>query len=160
DDYWKRRSIRERAREINVPALSFGGWFDNYVESDLDLFSRLAAAHKPVETWIGPWAHNPGLKFPTVNFGPEAHIPIRSTQAAWFDRWLHRDSSSEETKLPLLHLFVMGPNIWREEHEWPLARARFTAFYLTSEGHANTHSGDGALLRHPIVQGPPDIYTY
>lgn len=160
DSYWKRHSIRERARQIHVPVLSFGGWFDNYVESDLDLFSRLAAAHKPMESWIGPWAHNPALKFSTVNFGPQAGVAIRATQADWFDRWLGRNPSGEDSRLPLLHIFVMGPNIWREEHEWPLARAHFTPFYLSSGGHANTRSGDGVLYRHPVLKTAPDTYIY
>jgi putative CocE/NonD family hydrolase len=100
------------------------------------------------------------LRFPTADFGPEASIPIRATQADWFDRWCNRTRASEEPKLPLLHIFVMGPNIWREEHEWPLARARFTPFYLSSAGHANTREGDGTLARHPVHHTSPDTYTY
>jgi hypothetical protein len=160
DAYWKSHSIRERASQVDVPVLSMGGWFDNYAESDLDMFSRLSTAHKRVETWIGPWAHNPALKFPTRNFGPEASIPIRSTQADWFDRWSHATSQSSDFGPSVLHIFVMGPNMWREEHEWPLARTRYTAFYLSSEGHANTRAGDGELFRRPIRKAQPDIFTY
>ena len=160
DAYWKAQSIRERIHQIDVPVLSMGGWFDNYVESDLDMFARLSAAHKTVETWIGPWGHNPGLSFPTRDFGPEATIPIRSTQADWFDRWAGRASAIAEPPAPLLHIFVMGPDIWREEHEWPLSRARSTPFYLSSGGHANTGTGDGALDRYPVRKSPPDTFTY
>lgn len=160
DAYWKRHSIRERVRQIDAPALSIGGWFDNYVESDLDMFTRLSALHKDIETWIGPWAHNPSLKFSTRDFGPEAMIPIRSTQADWFDRWLGKTPALNESKLPLLHIFVMGPNVWREEHEWPLARSRDTPFYLSSGGHANTRAGDGALSRQPVRKASPDTFTY
>lgn len=45
----------------------------------------------------------------------------------------------------MLHVFVMGPNVWREEHEWPLARTQYTRLYLGSGGHANSASGDGIL---------------
>ena len=149
DFYWRAHSIRLQASRIRVPVLSFGGWFDNYAEGDLDIFARLASEHHPIETWIGPWGHNPGLSFPTRDFGAEAKIPIRSTQADWFDRWLHPTPALSEAKLPLLHIFVMGPDVWREEHEWPLARARYTPFYLVSQGRANTREGDGALLHEP-----------
>ena len=44
-----------------------------------------------------------------------------------------------------VRLYVMGANVWRDEQEWPLARARETAWYLRSDGHANTASGDGRL---------------
>ena len=160
DAYWRARSIRERTRQIDVPALSMGGWFDNYVESDLDMFGRLAAANKRIETWIGPWGHNPMLKFATHDFGPDAIISIRGKQADWFDYWTSRTPQASPPRLPILHLFLMGPNIWREEHEWPLARTRYTAFYLSSGGHANTSDGDGALYRHPIPKAKPDTFTY
>ena len=44
---------------VTIPVLSMGGWFDNYAESDLDVFSRLSRQNKSVETWIGPWGHDP-----------------------------------------------------------------------------------------------------
>jgi putative CocE/NonD family hydrolase len=159
DEYWKRLSIRERIRQVHVPVLSLGGWFDDYAESDLDAFSRLARRGETVETWIGPWAHNPAWKFPTRDFGPQARIAIRQTQAAWFDRWLSTPVEPEAGGA-LLHLFVMGPNVWREEHEWPLARTHYTPLYLDSRGRANGPSGDGTLRWQPVHKAPADIFTY
>ena len=163
DSFWRRFSIREQIQRVEVPVLSFGGWFDEYAESDLDAFARLAKRHEAVETWIGPWAHNPGWKFPTRDFGPQAVLPIRTKQADWFDRWVKKAPSlAEETEAetPLLHLFVMGPNVWREEHEWPLARTRQTPLYLNSEGHANSSAGDGVLHWQPVKESPSDVFTY
>jgi uncharacterized protein len=162
DTYWKSLSIREQIRRVSIPVLSFGGWFDNYAESDLDAFSRLASRNQPVETWIGPWGHNPGWKFPTRDFGSEAAIQIRATQADWFDRWLKKRPAPEqaEAATPLLHIFVMGPNEWREEREWPLARTRYTPMYLSSQGHANSASGDGILQWQPVQKSPADTFTY
>jgi putative CocE/NonD family hydrolase len=160
DVYWRSHSIRERAKQVDVPVLSIGGWFDNYAESDLDMFSRISAAHKPVEAWIGPWAHNPFLKFPTLDFGRNAIIPIRSKQADWFDRWMRAASEPASNYIPNLHIFVMGPNVWREEHEWPLARTRYTPFYLASDGHANSREGDGVLSRRTTRKARPDTFAY
>ena len=68
-------------------------------------------------------------------------------QLEWFNRWLKtpsdRDKEESSEAAAVLHIFVMGANIWREEHEWPLARARMTPLYLTSAGRANSSSGDG-----------------
>jgi len=157
DQYWRKLSIRDQLERVQVPVLSFGGWFDAYAEGDLDAFSRLAAQGKAIETWIGPWWHNPALKFPTRDFGPLAIPAIRSKQAAWFDRWLKRSREDRNADLfrPTLHIFVMGPNIWREEHEWPLARTRYTPLYLASNGRANSASGDGALLWKPLGEPNP-----
>lgn len=161
DAYWRSASIREKLQHVTVPVLSLGGWFDEYAESDLDAFARLAKRGHAVETWIGPWSHNPGWRFSTRDFGVQAALPIRKKQAEWFDRWLqHPGGEPIEAALPLLHLFVMGPNVWREEHEWPLARTRYTPAYLTSSGHANTAAGDGLLQWEPVREGKSDSFTY
>lgn len=161
DSFWKRKSVRDQLLRVNIPVLSLGGWFDDYAESDLDAFSRLAKRHNTVETWIGPWAHNPGLTFPTRDFGPQAALPIRTNQAEWFDHWLKQPLAERpEPAGPLLHIFVMGPNSWREEHEWPLARTHYTPLYLRSNGHANSLAGDGALHWQPVQKSQFDTFTY
>jgi putative CocE/NonD family hydrolase len=162
DSFWKNFSIRERIARVDVPVLSFGGWFDNYAESDLDAFSRLAVQHKTVETWIGPWAHNPAVRFPTHDFGPDALLIFRRMQAEWFDRWLAPPPRGRhmEPYRPSLHLFVMGANVWREEHEWPLARTRYTPAYLNSRTHANSVLGDGTLQWGPAGTSNPDTFIY
>ena len=54
----------------------------------------------------------------------------------------------------------MGANVWRNENEWPLARTKYSKFYLHSGGQANTRDGNGAL--RTIVPGDelPDSYLY
>jgi hypothetical protein len=162
DAYWKALSIREKLNQVSVPVLSLGGWFDEYAESDLDAFSRLSKRHQPIETWIGPWSHNPATKFPGVDFGPQAQIPIRTKQAEWFNRQIKAGSEQTESAAgnSSLHIFVMGANLWREEHEWPLARMRLTPVYLNSNGHANSVGGDGALQWVPVRKSPSDQFTY
>ena len=163
DDYWKSLSVRERLDRVNIPVLSIGGWFDNYAESDLDAFSRLNKRKAVIETWIGPTGHNPAFRFPTRDFGTQAMLPVRTMQLNWFDSWMKHSNITEhlQSQAAPLHLFVMGANVWREEHEWPLARTRFTPLYLTSDGHANTRQGDGELTwRHPGGKEPVDQFTY
>lgn len=161
DAYWKAFSVRQQLNRVEIPVLSLGGWFDNYAESDLDAFARLSRRHDNIETWIGPWAHNPGLKFATRDFGAQAAVPIRLKQADWFDRWMRAAANqADETSAASLHIFVMGPNVWREEHEWPLARTRYTPIYLSSNGHANSASGDGRLQWQTVRRSQADVFTY
>lgn len=55
----------------------------------------------------------------------------------------------------------MGRNIWRDENEWPLARAKNTAYYLQSDGRANSRQGDGRLSTAPsTAQDSSDEYIY
>lgn len=162
DAYWKTLSIRQQIDRVNVPVLSIGGWFDDYAESDLDAFSRLTKRKAIIETWIAPTGHNPSIPFKTRDFGPTSKLPVRSLQLEWFDWWLKRPNAAEraDPPAPKLHIFVMGPNIWREEHEWPLARTRYAPLYLSSGGHANSVEGDGGLSWYAVSKQPPDQFTY
>jgi uncharacterized protein len=161
DQFWLGLSVRNQLPEVTAAVSSIGGWFDNYVESDLDAFSHLAKRGLPIETWIGPWAHTLLRKYPTIDFGPIATPRVRALQLAWFDRFLKVPVEADrQPPLPLLHIFVMGPDVWRDEHEWPLARTRFTPFYLESGGHANAASGDGELTSRFRGGQIPDHFVY
>jgi putative CocE/NonD family hydrolase len=54
----------------------------------------------------------------------------------------------------------MGENRWRDEHEWPLARTRYTPYYLRSGGRADTAAGDGTLDPRAPGEEPPDHFVY
>lgn len=162
DSYWKALSTREKLDQIRVPVFVAGGWYDNFVESDLKAFSFLRKRGGDYHVLIGPWAHNMAYKFPDADFGSDALIPLRTIQLAWFDRWLKPGTVPvRSTSEPPVRIFVMGINQWRHEQEWPLQRAKPTPMYLISAGKANTRSGDGLLSWNP-PKGPlpPDQYTY
>ena len=54
----------------------------------------------------------------------------------------------------------MGDNRWRDEQEWPLARTRYTPYYLGGGGRANTADGDGTLGPAAPAEEPPDHFVY
>ena len=181
DYFWKDLSIRENIERVRVPVFSVGGWYDNFAESDLEafsalhkLFGRLDDKHRIM---IGPWAHNMSTPFQGVTYGDDSSSPIRSYQIEWFDHWLKgapedaRHFTPEtwhavraEVDEAPVHIFVMGVNRWRDEPDWPLARARTTALYLASEHAANSLSGDGVLQWKPerakTVDIASDSFTY
>jgi putative CocE/NonD family hydrolase len=94
-----------------------------------------------------------------VDFGPDAAIDLAAIRAQWFSCWLE-DAGCGAFDGPPIRLFVMGENRWRDEHEWPLARARATSYYLHSGGRANTLGGDGRLSTEPPQAEPPDRFVY
>jgi putative CocE/NonD family hydrolase len=179
DAHWERLSIRREIGQVRVAVFSIGGWFDNYAPSDLDAFARLSKTGRPmqtsaatsvhasaetsvetsVETWIGPWGHTLNQRAGQLDFGSASNIPIRSLQLAFFDRWLKPANPAPPSK-PRLNLFVIGPNIWREEHEWPLARTFYRNLYLGGDGQANTAAGDGILSFEPPHKAKPDHFIY
>ncbi len=54
----------------------------------------------------------------------------------------------------------MGANTWRDEQEWPLARAAATPFYFHSGGKANTLNGDGTLSQTAPSDERSDRFVY
>jgi putative CocE/NonD family hydrolase len=72
---------------------------------------------------------------------------------------LKGDSASDYQAAPI-RIFVMGENVWRDEHEWPLKRTAWTKFFLHSSGQANTAAGDGRLSTQAPTNEPADTYAY
>lgn len=158
DAFWKSVSVREHIDKIRVPVFAVGGWYDNYVEGDLDAFTLLRQLGRANRLIVGPWAHNMAYKFPGVDFGAEARIPLRKLQLDWFDYWLRGSSTPPST--PPLRYFVMGANRWREGDQWPPKGVRYLPLYLASSGRANTASGDGELRTGPRASDAADVFVY
>ena len=160
DAFWQSISVKSQLKNLKVPVFSVGAWYDNYVESDLDAYAMLRKNSNVNRIMIGPWPHNISAPFPGVNFGPDAVVGLRKTQLDWFDQWLKGKDVPLMSKPPV-RIFVMGINEWRDEMEWPPARAKETKFYLSSRGRANTLDGDGELtLEPPPGKAAADVYTY
>src|SRR6185437_14669529 len=70
DEFWKRMSVRMKLGRVRVPVFSVGGWYDGFVESDLDAFRELRRHGVPAEIVIGPWPHNASIRFLGVDYGP------------------------------------------------------------------------------------------
>ncbi|MCZ2151241.1 MAG: CocE/NonD family hydrolase [Bryobacterales bacterium] len=158
DGFWKSVSTLDKIAAVHIPVFNTGGWYDNYVESDLAAFSALRKLHREIHTLIGPWAHNMSIPFEEINFGPHSSAPILRIQLDWFARLLRGESGKGH--FPPLRIFVMGRNEWRDEEEWPLRRAVPTPFYFSSRKGANSLNGDGSLRARPPRGNREDRFTY
>jgi putative CocE/NonD family hydrolase len=116
---------------------------------------------------IGPWSHGAqGSAIGERNFGfgstaafIDLQIDFVSLQVRWFDHFLKGKDTGILNEAPI-KLFVMGANVWRDEQEWPLARAVETRYYLHSAGHANSLNGDGTLNTSIPDSETADHYAY
>jgi uncharacterized protein len=159
DAYWQAISVREQLKNIKVPVFSLGGWYDNYVESDLEAFSVLHKQSGLNRILIGPWPHNVNTVMPGADFGRDSQILFRKTQLEWFDQWL-KDKDVPMMSKPPVRIFVMGTNQWRDESEWPPKGTRMVKFYLESGGHANSLNGDGTLTAEPVINSQHDVFVF
>jgi putative CocE/NonD family hydrolase len=89
----------------------------------------------------------------------DLQVDLMSLQLRWFDHFLKGVDTGITSEAPI-KLFVMGANIWRDEQEWPLARAVETRYYLHSNGHANSLKGDGTLSTTLPETEIADHYDY
>jgi uncharacterized protein len=98
-------------------------------------------------------------KVGAVDFGEKLPFKFDEVMLNWYDSLLKGASSAEESKP--VKIFVMGKNEWREEEDWPLARASATKYYLHSNGAANGAGGDGRLSTEaPAAGAKADQFAY
>ena len=168
DAFWKSYSMKGKYGEVEVPAYFITGWYDNLVHEGFKCFTgwksqaRTPEARAKTKLLVGPWPHNPigtGEPFGDIGFGPNAGMDIPGVHLRWYDQRLKGIDTGIDDEPPI-RIFVMGKNVWRDEHEWPLARTQYTKFYLRSRGRANTLYGDGELSREPPESEPTDGFTY
>jgi hypothetical protein len=159
DAFWRAVSTREHIDRVRVPVFSVGGWYDNFVESDLEAYAVLHRRSGLNRTVIGPWPHNMSIPFEGVDWGGDSQVAVRSLQFEWFDQWL-KGKDSPLVSQPPIKFFVMGANKWREEREWPPESAKPKMYYLESGGKANSLDGDGALADKPGHKAPADAFEF
>jgi putative CocE/NonD family hydrolase len=155
DPYWDFADIEAKYDRIRVPALNLSGWHDEGYGPIGAVRNFNGTKHLGSRLIIGPWTHGaPSLastREGELDFGPNAGLDYSSLLLRWYDRWLKGIDNGADRETPV-KLFVMGDNKWREEKEWPLARTRFTSYYLRSGGRLSTSTPSG--------EETPDRYTY
>lgn len=165
-------TIRGKHERVTVPSFNVGGWYDAFLQDTLDNFIQTRQNGSTPEArqsklLIGPWSHgNFSNPIGEINFGFAASAALinlqsdlGSWQMRWFDHWLKGADTGIMNEAPV-KLFIMGANIWRDEYEWPLARAVETRFYLHSNGKANSLHGNGTLSTELPAEEASDHYTY
>lgn len=166
DDYWKAISIEDHFGDINVPALHVAAWYDLFQGGTLRNYEGLKA-HAATEqaqrgqrllVLVGGHAGN-GPKIGDVDFGAASKIDEDEITLHWYE-YLFKDAHNEFASGKRARIFVMGTNQWRDEDDWPLARARTTKYFLHSAGKANSLSGTGALSTTAPAREPSDQYVY
>src|SRR5438093_510894 len=168
---WWQVNLERQHEQITVPMYHVTSWYDIFLHGGLANFCGLreramtAEARAAQKLLIGPWAHLIPYTSPTstgtgeIDFGAEALIDLHEIQLRWFDHWL-KGIDTGILDEPPVKIFVMGENRWRDEREWPLARTRYTPYFLHSGGRANSDRGDGVLDQRRPVGEAADRFVY
>jgi uncharacterized protein len=173
-DYWKHPGLNlaEHVGEYpDIPVLLQTSWYGHHVWATTEKYVEFCRRHaSPKRLLIGPWTHGYddfGRSWcGEADFGVDAILDnLNDLRLRWFDHWL-KGLSSGILDEPPVRIFVMGGGTgcrnlegridhggrWRDETEWPLARSRWTRFYL--------HPGGRLSPEPPPAEASPDGFTY
>lgn len=168
DDFWKQDCVdyeRHFDRHADVPGLHTGGWYDPFAMGTVNYFAAMRKQNQsPQRLIMGPWFHGSMWKGFTyagdVDFGPAASMGLEgynNERIRWFERWL-RDQPIPVENDPPVRIFIMGGGDgrrnadgrlnhggqWRSEKEWPLARTKYTPWYLQAGGRLAASQPDSS----------------
>jgi putative CocE/NonD family hydrolase len=171
DRFWKDHGssvVDHLAEYKDIPVYHVTGWYDSWGTQVANInYVELAKSKKSLQRLIvGPWIHSSEhLSYAgDAQFTPDAAIDRTELYLRWFDHWLKGIDNGVEREPPV-RIYVMGGGDahktaegklfvgghWRAEHEWPLARTKYTSYYL--------HAG-GSLSTVKPVQHPPTSFRF
>lgn len=155
-DYWKTPDlcIEEYIDDYpDIPLLLETSWYGHHITATLWKYKQLKKRHQtPKKLIIGTWLHGGEMFTQTcagdIDFGSDAALEDNNgLRLRWVDQHLKGLDTGIEDEAPV-KIFVMGGGSgkrddagrlmhggrWRDEQEWPLARARNQAMYFHSNG--------------------------
>ncbi len=173
-DYWKHPGVNLQEhvdRYPDLPVYMQTSWYGHHVWATTERFKALRERlASPVRMLIGHWTHGYDDYARTwcgeVDFGMDAMLDsLNDLRLAWFDQFL-KGLDTGVLEHPPVRLFVMGGGDgrrdddgrmrhggrWRDEQEWPLARTRFTPWYLHRDGTLSETP--------PAPDAAPSRYTF
>lgn len=153
DSYWKQAGLgltHNIDAYKDIPVFLVGGWYDSWGRQTTMAYAALSKNKRgPIQMIFGPWTHGSHMMsmHGDTDFGASAALDGLEFRLRWYDRWLKGIQNGVENDAPV-KIFVMGSGnegtgpdgrhlhggAWRDEYEWPLARTRFTPYYLHADG--------------------------
>ena len=171
DSFWKDAGssvVDHLAEYKDVPEYHTTGWYDSWGTPVANLnFAELRKAKKSLQRLIvGPWIHSSeNLSYAgEAQFTADAALDLEAFHLRWFDHFLKGVDNGVDREPPV-RIYVMGGGDahktpegrlfvgghWRDEREWPPARAVATPYYL----HPN-----GVLAPEKPADAPPATYLF
>ena len=155
DEFWRERSPYWRLAEIKVPVLSIGHWgkMGLHLRGNIVGYEDVHAPKKLVVTGARNTfeAHK---MFDQIDFHEKECLPF-------YDHYLKGIDNGFMSGAPV-KIFVRGANVWREEKEWPLPRAKYVPYYLRKGPSGSVTSiNDGGLgVEKPAADESATSYSY
>jgi hypothetical protein len=155
DDWWRERSAFERLDQIKVPVLSIGHWgkMGLHLRGNILGFEEVKAPKKLVVTGAKN-VHEAHHQFDQVEFHEKELLPFYETHLKGANNGFMGGAP--------VRLYVRGSDRWREEKEWPLARATYVRYFLRKgpSGSVTSLNDGGLATEPPAADESATSYTY
>jgi putative CocE/NonD family hydrolase len=181
DDYWSALNDIPFYNRIDIPVLSFGGWFDLFDQGTVQNYvgSKKAVANegenRQPQLVMGPYIHGKeSLRAQGMMSGMPRLFAKNATYAryelylAWFDKHLKGKDVFNDTPPVRLYIPGGGFNQWIGASDFPVPEAKPPKYYIHSSGRASIGNidtehlaYDGILTQNaPTEVEPTDKYVY
>jgi putative CocE/NonD family hydrolase len=166
DDYWQKRNIRQYLKNIKIPTLVVGGWFDAE-----DLFGSLHT-YEAIEKQspennnylvMGPWTHgawarNEWSKFGSYDFGSNTSQYFQdSLQTKFFNYFLKDEGSWDASEATV---FETGTNRWRHFKQWPPENISQVSYYLSQNKKLSAQKNNNKNSFDEYISDPANPVRY
>jgi predicted acyl esterase len=156
DDAAQKQDMRRFYEKINIPMYNVGGWYDIFLQGNVDAFEGLQYHGGPKaqgnqKLMMGAFGHGNlkgDLKYPA-----EAGNLMGGDDIRWFDYWM-KGIDNGIMKEPAVRYYMMGAamnldadksapgNEWRTSAKWP-PDSTATSYYLTASHTLSTQQPSG-----------------
>lgn len=165
DDYWQRRNIRQHLKNVSIPTLVVGGWFDAE-----DLFGALHTYQAIAKQGgknnflvMGPWTHGAWAragwsKFGSYDFGSNTSGYFQdSLQTKFFDYYLKGIGDFDVSKATV---FETGSNQWKHFAVWPPQNVEKKIFYFSAEKSLSENKNGNERASDTYISDPQNPVPY
>jgi hypothetical protein len=166
DAYWKARNIRTHLKNINIPTLVVGGWFDAE-----DLFGALhtyeaiekQSPNNNTRLVMGPWTHgawagSEWTKFATHEFGSNTSKYFQDSLETTFFNYYLKDkgnfTAAEAT------VFETGSNEWKHYEVWPPKNSSTVNYFLNKSNKLSLQKEKSANSFDEYLSDPAKPVPY
>ncbi len=166
DDYWQKRNIRQHLKNVSIPTLVVGGWFDaEDLFGALHTYEAIEQNSKVNKNYLvmGPWTHGawsrPGWdKFGSYNFNSNTSQYFQdSLQTVFFNYYLRDKGQFNAAEATL---FETGTNEWKHFAKWPMDNVKNISYYLTADKKLSTTKTNTKNAFDEYVSDPANPVPY
>ena len=166
DEYWKARNIRPHLKNVRIPTLVVGGWFDAE-----DLFGALKtfeaiekqSPKNKNQLVMGPWTHGAWAspewtRFATHDFGSNTSLYfLDSIESTFFNYYLKDKGYPNPSKAII---FETGSNKWRYFSSWPPGNVKMVNYYFNDANRLSLHKSKSVNTFTEYLSDPANPVPY